>query len=117
MKKDIEDLKQVKLKAPIWVCLKSPTINDFGEPIGCAGTSYRVVVNNYQNTVYTNCISDMRCYNANIYYVTKASGEENNGMPNTGSNGTPTGRLDERGVPICNHPNLRPIKELISSLK
>lgn len=117
MKKDIEDLKEVKLKAPIWVCLKSPTINDLGEPIGCDGTSYRVVVNNYQNTVYTNCISDMRCYNANIYYVTKASGEENNGMPNTGSNGTPTGRLDERGVPICNHPNLRPIKELISSLK
>ena len=117
MKKDLEDLKVVKLKAPIWVCLKSPTINDLGEPIGCDGTSYRVVVNNYQNTVYTNCISDMRCYNANIYYVTKASGEENNGMPNTGSNGTPTGRLDERGVPICNHPNLRPIKELISSLK
>lgn len=117
MKKDIEDLKQVKLKAPIWVCLKSPTINDLGEPIGCDGTSYRVVVNNYQNTVYTNCISDMRCYNANIYYVTKASGEENNGMPNTGSNGTPTGRLDERGVPICNHPNLRPIKELIPLLK
>jgi len=111
-----EDLKQFKLKAPIWVCLKPPKINDFGEPIGCDGTSYRVVVNNYQNTVYTNC-TDMRCYNSNIYYVTKASGEENNGMPNTGSNGIPTGRIDDRKVPICNHPNLRPIKELIPSLK
>jgi hypothetical protein len=112
-----QDLKQFKLKAPIWVCLKPPKINDFGEPIGCDGTSYRVVVNNYKSVVYTNCLNDFRCYNANIYYVTKASGQENKGMPNTGSNGIPLDRLDDQKRPICNHPNLRPIKELIPSLK
>jgi hypothetical protein len=115
--KSMVDLKQLKLKAPIWVCLKPPNINKFGEPIGCDGTSYRVVVNNYKSVVYTNCLTEIGCYNANIYYVTKASGQENIGMPNTGSNGIPTGRIDDQGSPICNHPNLRPIKELIPSLK
>ena len=117
MAKIMQDLKEVKLRAPFWVCLKPPKINDFGEPIGCDGTSYRVVINNYKNVIYNNSIDNMKCFDSHLYYVTKTSNQENMGLPNTGSNGTPTGRIDELGVPICNHPNLRPIKELISSLK